>query len=458
MTLLELRPYQLAGAQWLVPRRHALLADDMGLGKSCQAIHAADLIGAKDILVICPANARVNWEREFERFSPMDRPCSVIFGMKDIVPPSGVVITSFEWASTNAQKLKAKTWDLLILDEAHYLKEKTAARTKAVYGRSAKFPGIAGKAARTWRLTGTPTPNKKASELWTHLYSCGIVTDSYWDFVFHFCTGFDAGFGFQIRGHKNEAELEALLKPFMLRRLKEDVLTDLPPIRFEEVTVERSAVELDPDFLEQMQGKGPAGLISELQIQEKILYETLMSIKGNDCHEARLQAIEGMGRACSTTTLRRWIGMAKLPSVLEVIDAELASGSIDKIVIFAVHQSIIEAARKKLDKYHAVTLYGKTPLHKRQMNIDRFMNDPACRVFVGNVQAAGIAITLTSACEVAFVEKSWVPSDNAQAAMRVHRFGQTRPVRIRSFALYKSVDEQVDAVLTRKMKELCRIL
>lgn len=451
-------PYQIEGAHWLAPKAQALLADDMGLGKSCQAIVAADLANARTILVICPAAVRVNWEREFTRFSPLDRVSIVLAELADrFSPDDQVVIVSFEWATANAHLLKARAWDVLVIDEAHYLKERSAKRTKAIYGRGSKFPGVVGSAKRVWRLTGTPAPNN-ASELYTHLKSAGIVADQFWDFTFRYCTGFDSNYGFKISGHKNTEELKALMAPILLRRKKEDVLKELPPIRFQEVTVERSKVELDPNFYEAIQGQKITveQFYDRLKVHDQTLRNALESVSRshNPCAD-RLSILEGLAQ--NMVTLRRFIAMAKLPRCLDIIEEDLASGAIQKIVLFGIHQCVIEGARARLAKYGAVTLYGKTPPEKRQMNIDKFMNNPQCRVFVGNINAAGVGITLTSACEVAFLEQSWVPADNQQAVMRCHRIGQKNPVRVRVFSLHQSIDEQIQQTLMRKAKELTKL-
>lgn len=451
-------PYQVEGARWLSGMDQALLADEMGLGKSAQAITAADAIGAANILVICPASVRINWEREFARFSTRAREVCVIGSAKDRVPRQGVVICSYDLMVPLAHEFKSRQWDVLILDEAHYLKERTAKRTKAVYGRGARYPGIERSAARVWRLTGTPAPNN-ASELWTHLKSAGVVSDPYWDFTFRYCAGFESNYGYKITGIKNVDELKGLLAKCMLRRKKEDVMTELPPIRWQEVTVARSQVELDPHFFEQIQGKRLTvdQFYDDLKTADQTLRNSLTAVSGSGTpNEDRLGILSSM--APSLVTLRRFIGLAKLPACLDVIEEELKEGRIDKIVLFAVHQSVIESARVRLAKYGAVTLYGGTPLAKRQKNIDRFMNDKTCRVFIGNVVAAGTGITLTAAHEVAFLEQDWVPANNAQASMRCHRIGQTKPVRVRVFSLHQSVDEQVQQTLLRKSRELTKIL
>ena len=444
-------PYQVVGARWLAPRAQAVLADDMGLGKSAQAILGADLVAARDILIVCPAAVRVNWEREFEKFSPMGRPCTILWTGKDRVPAGGVVIASYDWVTTNAHLLKTTAWDLLVLDEAHYLKERTAKRTRAVYGRGSRFPGLIASAKRCWRLTGTPAPNN-ASELWTHLFSAGATQEPFYDFMFRYCTGFQGSYGFQITGVKNAEELRALMAPVLLRRTKEEVMTELPPIRYQQVTVERRDVDLAAVFKE----RPPQEVQEEIKVADQTLRQALEAVAaGPKGAEAELGVLESMGLAM--TTLRRYIGMAKLPAILDLIEEELAAKQVDKIVLFGVHQQVIEMATKRLAKFGSVCIYGKTQPQLRQRAIDAFQTDPKCRVFVGNVQAAGVGITLTAGCEVGFLEQDWVPASNAQAAMRCHRIGQTRPVRVRVFSLHKSVDEQVQAALVRKARELTKI-
>lgn len=451
-------PYQETGAAFLSVNPQALLADEMGLGKSAQAIRACDLVGAFQILIVCPAAVRINWDREFGRFSPMDRPSNIMLTGKD-KPARGVNIVSFDLLAT-AEKLKkalmAVKWDALIIDEAHYLKERSAKRTKAIYGH-AKHPGIMHSATRTWRLTGTPAPNN-ASELFTHLKSAGIVKQPYWDFVYEFCAGFDSDYGYKITGHKNTEKLKGLLGQFMLRRKKEEVMTQLPPIVFANVTVERSEVELDPWFYENWKPIGiPAFLENMKNIDQSL--KTALNLQRNGHHhnaEDAITLLEAYSK--STSTLRRYIGLAKLPRVIEIIKEDLASGAIDKIVIFAIHQQVIEQTRVALRDFGAVTLYGNTPTAKRQLHIDRFQNDAKCRVFIGNIQAAGTGITLTKAHEVAFIEADWVPANNAQAAMRCHRIGQTKPVRVRFFTCAGSVDEDVMRVIVHKTREIAKII
>lgn len=456
-----LYPYQLEGAIYLANHPHALIADEPGLGKTAQTIRACDIVGAERILVVCPAAARINWSREFTRFSPMDRDCAVLFTGTSTPSGTGVTVVSYDLLASSAKikdTLKAVQWDALILDEAHYLKERSAKRTKVIYGHNKSSRGIAGNSKRVWRITGTPTLNN-VSDVYTHLKSAGLYERGYWDFVFEFCSGFDTDYGYKITGTRNAEQLKALLAKFMIRRKKEDVMTQLPPITYQVVTVERNEVELDPWFYENYRSLGKAAFLSRLEDEDRTLKHTLATIRGTGKREVATDIL-GMlqSLSTSTSTLRRYIGMAKLNRCIEIVKEELDSGRLDKIVIFAVHQSVIELTRQKLAKYGAVTLYGGTPADKRQSNIDKFQNNPRARVFIGNIQAAGTAITLTAAHEVAFFESDWVPANNAQAAMRVHRIGQTQNVRCRIFTCAGSVDEDITRILAIKSRELSKVI
>jgi len=452
-------PYQKDGAAWLSQQSQALLADEMGLGKSAQVILACDMIGANDIAIVSPAAVRINWDREFTRFSPFDRPSKVILTAKDR-PGPGVNIISYDLLATNEkmrEAFKARRWDVLVIDEAHYAKERSTKRTKALYGH-AKHPGLMHSAERCWRLTATPAPNN-ASELYTHLKSMGIENRPYWDFVFDFCAGFDAEYGFKITGHKNTEKLKAMMAPKMLRRKKDQVLKNLPPIIFHNVTVERSQVDIDPYFYENFRAIGIPAFLADLKRIDENLKNSLRDVFNHGYPVSNNDALKVIeGAAGSVSTLRRYIGLAKVKACLDIIEEDMTSGAVDKIVIFAVHAQVIEAARKRFRKYGVVTLYGGTPAIKRQANIDRFQNDPDCRVFVGQVVAAGTGITLTAAHEVAFIESSWVPAENAQAAMRCHRIGQTEKVRVRTFTCAGSVDEEVMRVVSQKTREIAKII
>jgi len=448
--LITLYPYQIEAARWLAQRQSSLLGDCPGVGKTASAIRACDLVGAENILAVVPASVRFQWGREFERFSPLDRPMQICMP-SDLPNTSGVVILFYDQVVKHLARLMSVRWHCLIIDECHYLKERykvgkrtSGYRTKAIYGFGKRFPGLITVCDRVIRLSGTPAPNF-AGELWTHAKSAGLTTMPYWDWVYHFCNGFDSEHGFRFTSHKNVEELKSLLAPFMLRRSKAEVQPDLKEPMFEVITVPKSAAALAPEFLK---------MIPQLAQADEELQRALVDSSSED----QLQTLERM--ASSLSTLRRYTAMAKLPAIAEQLEEDLAPGGIQKITVFAIHKIVIEWLAHKLKTHNPVVLNGSTPAEKRQSIIDKFQSDPSVRLFLGNIDAAGTGIDgLQNVCDEAiFVEESRVPSQNAQAIMRLCRIGQKNPVRARVFSLYGSVDEHVTEVLTNKTRELSKIL
>ena len=160
--------------------------------------------------------------------------------------------------------------------------------------------------------------------------------------------------------------------------------------------------------------------------------------------------------AVHVAKLRRLTGLAKVASVVELLQDELAGG-LNKIVVFAHHREVIQKLADGLSSFGVVVLQGSTPPTQRQAAIDGFQNDNSIRVFVGQLTAAGTAITLTAASNVLFAESSWTPSDNAQAAMRVHRIGQRSGVLVRFATLSGSLDEAITETVRRKTAVLAQI-
>lgn len=456
---LPLLDFQEDGAKFLASRRHAFLADEMGVGKSAQAVRACDLVGANDILVLVPASARVNWLREFAKFSPMDRDAVAVLDGRTAPGAKGLTVCSYDLLMQPKvrKSLLARQWDAIISDEAHYLKGRTAGRTKAVYGR--KCDGLTGLISRTprfWRLSGTPAPND-ASELWTHLHSACIYSGNWYDFVKEFCTGFTSDYGFRITGTKNAAKLKLLLADFLLRRKKEDVMPELPPLSFEHRTLDPSPVDYKAYFEEALARGGLPLLQAQIATQNqsvKLLWEGSRK-SGHVLNGEALRALEAI--APSLGALRRWVGLSKVPEYLNVVRDELQSKRIDKLVVFAYNIDVIEAIRYGLRDFGAVSLYGGTPAAKRQKRIDEFQGDPRCRVFVGQLQAAGTALTLTAAHRVDILQESYVPGENAQAIMRCHRKGQLKPVLVRFFGLDRSIDLEISRAHMRKARELAKV-
>jgi SWI/SNF-related matrix-associated actin-dependent regulator of chromatin subfamily A-like protein 1 len=418
----KLRPYQEVGAEWLTSRRYGYLADAMRLGKSAQAITAARKLGlehkAMEIAVICPASVIPVWRKQFAMWWPMR-------------PASHWHILSYDKVTRGALDMRVGNdylrLDVLILDEAHYLKGKDAKRTKTVFGtRCDGINGLIRRANRVWCLSGTPMPNNP-SELWPVLRALApelIMHNgkpmNYWTFITKYCVIEDNGFGQVIKGGKNLDKLKAAIAPFMLRRRYEDVAADVPPLQFDTLPVNGVAPNLGE----------LAKLLDGAETDEEIL--------------SRLRSASP--HAAST---RRLTGLAKVKGVLDwYADHRLSGGG--KVVFMAYHTEVIDCLAGALK---APTVMGSTPARERESAILKFQEDPSCAAFVGQIQAAGTGIDLSAASTLVFVESDWVPGNNLQAAMRIQKVGKSEPSMVLNATLPKSIDERIAGACVRKMRD-----
>lgn len=428
-------PYQREGAQFLAAKRRALLADEPGLGKTAQAIVAAGLTyDTETIIVVCPASVRENWLREFKRF------------WKSEDTPPKLLVESYDKVARGCFDHVAP--GVLILDEAHYLKTRDAKRTKAIFG--AKCDGVGGMIERSDKvfcLTGTPAPNNPA-ELWPMLRA--VMPDAitprdtdgnangkpmnYWQFVNSYCKTRDNGYGIEIIGGKNLDKLKERLKPFVLRRKKEDVLSDLPPIRFDTLPLTAAGSAAALRKLEA--GPEAARIAGALEKGE-----TLESI------------------APHVASYRRAVGLAKVGPIVEWCKEWFEAGG-GKLVLFAYHRDVLEQLHDQLCKVidnAPSMIHGGTSAGHRQYLIDYFQGDPDAQVFIGQITAAGTGITLTASSHLIFVESSWVPAENEQASMRIHRIGQKNACLVRFAMLAGSLDERIQRACLRKTEDIKKL-
>lgn len=434
--------YQALGSRFLASRRRALLADDMGLGKSKQVIDACDQLEAKRILVICPAVVRPAWKRQFELWQRQERSIRVLESRGLFPFRDGVTIASYELAQDVIDSLKPAGVDVLVLDEVHYLKNRKAKRTRTIYGqRCDGTGGLVSLADHVWGLSGTPAPNDP-SELWPMmraLFPKTLPKDkfdrplAYWAYVNRYCRTQLMAIGrMRIVGGKNLPELRQRLQPHMLRRLTADVLDDLPPWRFDDLPVQADDV---------------AGIDWEDPRLEKLL---------KAIHDQDRKALKQL--SLDFSTMRRLIGMAKARAVADLLNSEI-DGGLHKIVLFAWHHDVINALVQRIQAHQPQVITGMTSPEEREAALKTFRKDARAKVFVGQIKAAGVGLDglQEAANEVLFVESSWSPNDNMQAAKRAHRIGQVMPVRVRFASLAGSIDELISEALRRKTEMLTQL-
>jgi hypothetical protein len=387
-----LRDYQVAGVRHMLGLSGCLLADDMGLGKSRQAVVAGRLAaGADKVLVVCPASLGINWEREIRAVYP--RALIATVGQAD-----SSALRSADWIVANYERLGSIVRDLtlaigcMLIDEAHYLKEHQAGRTRNAFLMSDRVP-------RVFLLTGTPVLNREI-EVHTLLRLSGHPIGRMPLAEFRKTYAGDASRREQLAGRLSE---------WMLRRGK-DVLKDLG------------------DKTQQVRYVQPADGLAA--------YRTILA-------DNTLAAMPKI------TKLRQQLESLKVEFLIEAVECLPEDA---KALIFCEYMVTVDTLKHALAAagVGCVSLVGSDTPKKRMAAVDAFQQSPEVRVFIGTTMAAGVGITLTAANYVFFASLPWTPALKRQAEDRAYRSGQTRDVLVIVPLVAGTIDEQIFALLDSK--------
>jgi SWI/SNF-related matrix-associated actin-dependent regulator 1 of chromatin subfamily A len=449
---LEYLPFQKAGISFGDSRPSILIGDEMGLGKTIQAlgiINRDDSI--KNVLVICPASLKINWAREAKKW--LVREFDITISGKEF-PEGNFRIINYDVLEKFKDQLDAIEYDLIILDEVHYLKNPKANRTRNVVGYLKKdkndkwvWEKESLKARRIIALTGTPIVNRPIELYPIISYLDRKTWKSFWGYAKRYCNAKNNGYGWDLKGASNLGELqEKLRSTIMIRRLKKDVLKELPAKR-------RQVIEMPTNGYGDIVSKEMEAWNAQ---QDKLdeLRARVELARVLDNQEAYNDAVANLKAGAQAafeeiSKLRHATALAKLPLVISHINDVLEGDS--KVVVFAHHKDVVARLKEEYgDK--AVVLVGDTKLEKRQEAVDRFQNDPNVKVFIGSIKAAGVGITLTASSHVIFVELDWVPGNLSQAEDRCHRIGQFDSVFIQHLVLEGSLDAVMANALVEKQK------
>lgn len=437
---LSLFDYQASAADLMATRERFGLHDEMGIGKTATSIGAVDRLGARRGIVIAPAMLRENWLREFKRFSTVERRICKGKNIHDFVAWSrgrfDVLVTSYEQATKWAPKFieDGEFIDFLLMDEAHYLKNLNAARTRAILGHEASgFDGITGWAEYAWHVTGTPMPNDPL-DLYTFLRFARAIDMPPEEFVKYF---FERSLGTYSARHYAKPDMLATLQQLIfnnsIKRTHADVGLELPPIWLKETLLEGSTIDINK-------------ALEAYPDLERVVIE---AIESGDVASLTADHI---------AIVRRLVGKAKAVPYAELLKTELDAMP-TKRVVFCWHTEPLLHVARYLQKYGygVVVAHGGTNEHDRQEAVRRFMEDPNTHVFIGNIKVAGVGLTLTESCEIDMLESDWSPAGNAQAIKRVHRIGQSQAVHARFITLANSIDVAVNGVVSSKTRRIAEI-
>ncbi len=420
----ELRDYQNDGFVWMSRLAHlgigACLADDMGLGKTLQAITVIlSLAHRGPSLVVAPTSVCMNWETEVNRFAPTFN-FHFFSGQnrKETIEGLGkfdLLVTSYTLLQQEIELLENVQWQSIVLDEAQAIKNAATKRSRAAMRLKSRFKLI---------TTGTPIENH-LGELW-NLFSFinpGLM-GSY--------KQFNSRFGIPIeKYHDREARrtLKKLIRPFMLRRIKSQVLEELPPRT--EITLR---VEMQPE---------------EMQFYEALRQQAIENIEGSAEKTGRhlriLAEIMRLRRACCNPKLINEyvdIPSTKLQVFAEVVE-ELLGGR-HKALVFSQFTGHLALIRAYLDEKNISYKYldGTTPAKERQRQVESFQAGDG-DLFLISLKAGGLGLNLTAADYVIHMDPWWNPAVEDQAADRAHRIGQKRPVTVYRLVTTNTIEEKI---------------
>jgi len=427
--------YQVEGAGWicsrLSQRRGAILGDDPGLGKTAQAVAAAVALGRYPVVVVCPASLKQHWVREFAEA----REPPVMFvaeGRYGPMGPGQVFILNYELLWPREKQLLELKPSLYIFDEAQYLKEPEARgkHRAAVATRLVRHTGGA------LELTGTPIMNRPA-ELWRLLHlSEPNRWPSFEEYRDRYLTpkkGKEVGRHVRTKAGRIERldELQATVAPAMLRRLKMQVLPELPPKHRRSLLV-----DLGQQYM------------THYRVAEHNVIKWL-SAMGQDARAVRAARAEGLVRL---TMLRHIAAVGKLAhAVPSYLGRWYGQPNPEPLVIFAYHRDVIVGLWNicRQLRSRVAGIGGGEGMAKRQRQIDSFQNGEA-DAFIAPIASAGVGLNLQRSNEALFVERIWTPSGMVQAEDRIHRLGQQRPCTITYLDARGTVDEYIATVLEQK--------
>lgn len=446
-----LRPYQVEGFRWLARLASlgfgGILADEMGLGKTLQMIALVKSLRDTDkldgpALVSCPASLVFNWTDEFARFAP-DVPVCALEGSRAhrealLARASGepcVIVASFDRVRIDAASLARVEWGLVVLDEAQYIKNHATKTTRAVKRLRSRL---------RFALTGTPVENR-LSELWSIF---DFLMPGFLSSYERFRERYELG----IIGEDEEAaaRLRALIEPFVLRRRKADVLTDLPAklesIRYVPLSREQRRLydgaeqRLREDLnAQKRQNASRANRRGHIPDAEKSAVEVLAEL-------TRLRQI-ALDPALVFENYKG--GAEKLGAIMELVDEAMEAGR--KVLIFSQFTSYLDVLAAELDRrgigHFAIT--GATPKRERVRLVQQFNNDET-PVFLVSLKAGGTGLNLTGASVVVHADPWWNAAATDQATDRAHRIGQNREVDVYKVVAKGTIEERIVALQQAK--------
>lgn len=447
-TTAKLRPYQVEGINWFTTHNGSiLLSDEQGLGKTVQTISYVNSVRKFPCFIVCPASLKYNWKKEIIKWTK-DENIFICEGKEPNITATRLrrynwIICNYDIIAGHSQdsvkgdkeatrKLRAlPSWhntikevspSIMVLDESQNIKNEDSKRTKSIMELGRWIPSIS-------CLSGTPISNRPMEFYTTIKLIDPTIFPNKYVFGRRYCGPVNNGFGTTYNGATNIEELHQILtSAFMLRRLKSDVLKDLP---------EKQKIVI------------PVEISGHNAVKYYEAEQDLIKFLKKYADHKKVESAKRAEAIMKLNILRKLVVEAKSNTCLEWIEEFLESGK--KLVVFAWHQNIVNLIYEKFGSL-AVKIDGSVSSKDRQQAVESFQNDEKIRLFVGNIKAAGTGLTLTAASDTCTIELSWSPSDLAQAEDRVHRIGQKNGVCNYYLLAKDTIDDYMMNLIDEKKK------
>ena len=419
--------HQKEAIQKLVENKKFILADDMGLGKTTSTIIAAIEANSKKVLIICPATLKINWKREIENYS--DKSVYIAEG-KNFSSDADYVIINYDIIKNfhdpkkkSDSQILNSNFDLVIVDEAHYIKNGSAQRTKLIND-------LVKKVDRLWLLSGTPMTSRPMDYFNLLSLVDSPVAKNWMAYAIRYCSGYQFNTGgrkiWNVTGSSNLEELRDRTSGTILRRLKEDVL-DLPD------------KIITPVYL-RLKSKNYEEVMGE--------YYDWYDKNPDDSKSLTVQFTK-------LTKIRQIIADEKISQTIELAENIIEQGK--KVIIFCNFTDSLNKICEHFGK-SAVKVDGSMSKPNRQHSVDEFQDNEKIKVFVGNIKAAGVGLTLTAAEAVIMNDLSFVPSDHAQAEDRAYRYGQKNNVLVYYPIFENTIEGIIYDILNNKKQVIATVM
>jgi SNF2 family DNA or RNA helicase len=435
----SLLPYQRAGVMYAANAKRSFIADEMGLGKTIQAIATVEYVwDSYPVVVVCPPSLVLNWAKEYSRWLP-DRKVSTVTNRKSFPDKGTYDVLVIGYSNIQHWEKMLIGHRSYIFDESHYCKTPTAARTKA----AVKIAKGACKDGIVLCLTGTPVTNRPA-EYASQLDILGRLKDfgGLWGFYRRYCNAYQDNFGqWNISGHSHLDELNDRLRgTCYIRRTKDQVLSELPPVIHSPVLVEGTSAGMDE------YKKAERDIIKYLQERAKEIAIELGQSPRAAAVIAKIKA-ESNEHLVRLSVLRRLSAKAKMPVIEEWVKSRIEDGK--KVVIAAHHREIVDDLARK---FGGLKIQGGMSVEEVEEHKKKFqsLSVDEAPVIVLSIQAAKTGHTLTAAQDVLFVELPWTPADVDQTYSRCHRIGQQGSVTATYVLCSGTIDEEIYSLIERK--------